>query len=69
MMPKTENTKTRSTAPDYTLESLIADSNEFEIWETAEWGFQRTAELPRTSSTVLCEMLEETGILWIVALS
>jgi hypothetical protein len=47
MMPKTENTKTRSTAPDYTLESLIADSNEFEIWETAEWGFQRDGRITK----------------------
>jgi hypothetical protein len=47
MMPKTENQNPLN-RPDYTLESLIADSNEFEIWETAEWGFKGTAELPRT---------------------
>jgi hypothetical protein len=47
MMPKTEYQKPAQPL-DYTLESLIADSNEFEIWETAEWGFKGTAELPRT---------------------
>jgi hypothetical protein len=68
MMPKTENTKTRSTAPDYTLESLIADSNEFEIWETAEWGFQRDGGITKNASSTV-QLNAGRGILWIVALS
>lgn len=49
--------------PDYTLESLIATSNEFEIWETAEWGFPkgRRNYQEREFDCAVREMLEETG--------
>jgi hypothetical protein len=69
MMPKTENTKTRSTAPDYTLESLIADSNEFEIWETAEWGFKGRRNYQEREFDCAVKCWKKPGILWIIALS
>lgn len=49
--------------PEYTLESLITESNLFGVWETAEWGFPkgRRNYQEREFDCAVREMLEETG--------
>lgn len=59
----TEETKKYILLPDYTLDSLINESNTFDTWETAEWGFPkgRRNYQEHEFDCAVREMLEETG--------